>query len=158
MSHAGDGGDRLLEQGSAFGTDVIDQRQPCDVPAGLREARDDPLGDKVGSAPTTMGIVVVACWAARTVGVPAGEEHVGLECDQFGGEGGQAVELLRGKAVINAEVLPLAVAEVMEPLEEGFETGAGGGRLGKHAEAWHSGRPLRVRQPWPHEDGEHGVL
>ena len=158
VGHAGDGGDRFLEQRTTFGSDVVDQRQPRDVPTGLREARDEALGDEVGSGPNHNGDRRGGLLGGPQRRGPACEERGWLERDQFGGEGGQTVELLRGKAVVNAEVLSLVVAEVMEPLEEGLERGAGGGPLGpleEHAEAWHFGRPLRVSQPWPHEDGEH---
>jgi hypothetical protein len=53
-----------------------------------------------------MGMVVVACL---------------LELDQLGGQGGESVPLVCRIAVFQADVLPLHIAKVVEPLPKGIE-------------------------------------
>src|SRR5215475_5064882 len=71
----------------------------------------------------TMGIVWVACWAARLAGAVGRRrrrhDDVDLETDQFGGEGGQFLELALGESGLDGDVLPFDVPVVAQPLPEG---------------------------------------
>ena len=49
----------------------------------------------------------------------AGDDHVRLETDQFGGEIGKPLVLPLGPPVLDDDVLPLDVAELTQPLSEG---------------------------------------
>src|SRR5262249_13159231 len=50
----------------------------------------------------------------------AGDQDVRLELDQLGGQGGKPIPLVRRVAVLQADGLPLHIAEVAEPLPKGI--------------------------------------
>ena len=67
-----------------------------------------------------MGMVVVACLAARAAGVPEGHDDINLERHQFGRQSGEAVVLPLGISIFDYEVATLDVTEVAQPLAEGL--------------------------------------
>ena len=65
-----------------------------------------------------MGIVVVACLAARAAGVPLRHQDIHLETDQLGREVGEPLELPFRPAVLQDEVLAFDIAERAHSLQE----------------------------------------
>ncbi len=122
--HAGERGDGLLEELQPFPTEFgLHDGQPRDVPPGPRQAGDEaaPTGSPLTTM--TMGIVVVACWAARIADRPVDHEDIHLEPDQLGRERGEPLSLPVGIAVLQDDGLALDVAEVAQPVPEGLDAG-----------------------------------
>jgi len=75
----------------------------------------------------TMGIVLVACLAARSVALRArGDNHVDLETHQLGRELREALDVARGSAELDDEVLALHVAQLSQSLRRPRTTAARG--------------------------------
>ena len=72
-----------------------------------------------------MGMVLVACLAARAAGVPGGHDDINLERNQFGRESGEPLELPLGISVFDHDVAALDVTEVTQSLAEGLVAGGG---------------------------------
>jgi hypothetical protein len=67
----------------------------------------------------TIGIVVIACCAARTRSVPPrGHDEVYLELDQLGSEGGEPVLIPFRILSLEDDVLPFNPPQLMERLPE----------------------------------------
>ena len=80
------------------------------------------------AAPTkTMGIVVVACLAARALATPTARMQIHRQADQLGREVGEPVEVPLRIAVLKGDMLSLHIAEIAQPLDE---RGRGRGRRG----------------------------
>ena len=67
----------------------------------------------------TIGIVLVALWAAATASVGWREDDGNVESHQLGGTLGEAFGHLARPSPVNGDVLPLYVAELAQPLAEG---------------------------------------
>ena len=66
----------------------------------------------------TMGIVWVACFAARIAAEGTSDKHIDLELHEFGHEAGTTIGLSLLVAIFNQDVFPLDIAEVSQPLPE----------------------------------------
>ena len=70
-----------------------------------------------------MGMVLVACLAARARECASGHDDINLERSQFGRESGEPLELPLGISVFDHDVAALDVAEVTQSLAEGLFSG-----------------------------------
>jgi hypothetical protein len=71
----------------------------------------DPTGSPVCE---TIGIVVVARWAARVVGVPCVRRMSHIETHEFRHEVGKSVRITLPEAVLHEDTLPFDVAKLAE--------------------------------------------
>ena len=79
-----------------------------------------------------MGIVLVACMAARVPSVPpSATDDINLERNQFGRKSGEPLELPLGISVFNHDVAALDVTEVTQSLEEGVAQVGASGQVGR---------------------------
>ena len=67
-----------------------------------------------------MGIVLVACLAARAAGVPPRHDDVNLQGNQFGRKSREPLELSLGIPVFDHDVAALDITEVTQSLTEGL--------------------------------------
>ena len=65
-----------------------------------------------------MGIVVVACLAARAAGVLRGHDGINLERNQFGRKSGEPLGLPLGRSVFDHDVAALDLTELAQSLPE----------------------------------------
>jgi hypothetical protein len=70
----------------------------------------------------TIGIVLVACWAALVAPPPHRHDDVHLQTDQVGHESGVPIKLALGPSGFDGDVLTLHMAQLAEALAEGLET------------------------------------
>jgi hypothetical protein len=97
-----------------------------------------------------MGMVLVACLAARAARVIGGHDDINLERNQFGRKSGEPVELPLGIAEFDHEVAALDVTEVTQSLTEGLaRPGTKGQVLPQPAYSSDLGRLLGVRGDRP---------
>ena len=66
----------------------------------------------------TMGIVLVACLAARIAGRGTSDKHIDLELHEFGHEAWDTVHLSLNVAILNLDIFPLNITEISQPLPE----------------------------------------
>src|SRR6266851_748213 len=99
------------------------EAQPRDVPPRLRQAGDDPLTNRIvnkrkddGDRP---GGVLYRPDRLHAVG----QDDIHLEADELCRQRGKSLNLPVRKAVLQGDTLALHIAEVAEPLAEGFEAG-----------------------------------
>ena len=67
-----------------------------------------------------MGMVLVACLAARAAACACRHDDINLERNQFGRKSGEPLELPLGISVFNHDVATLDVTEVTQSLTEGL--------------------------------------
>ena len=93
------------------------------LPPGRARLATSPRSSKVPAPTTTMGIVVVACWAISGCRSIRDHEHLHRETDQLGDQGGKPFETPLGPAPLNGDGValhPVAVAQLLpELLEQG---------------------------------------
>ncbi len=66
----------------------------------------------------TMGIVLVACLAARIAGVSPHDKDIDLELHEFGYKAWDTVQFSLSVAILDHDVLSLNVTEISQPLPE----------------------------------------
>jgi len=86
-----------------------------------------------------MGIVLVAFLAARAAGVAGRKDHVQLEPNQLGREGGKLFDGVPVKSALDDDVPALDIPEVPQPLEEAPQRCEAFGLVGEDA----ARRPIR---------------
>ena len=93
-----------------------------------------------------MGIVLVACLAARAWGCAWGHDDINLERNQFGRESGEPLELPLGISVFDHDVATFDVTEVPQSLTEGLGRVGGSGQVDhrQEADSRDRGRLLRL--------------
>ena len=67
-----------------------------------------------------MGMVLVACLAARAARCASGHDDINLERNQFGRKSGEPLDLPLGISVFDHDVAALDVTEVTQSLTEGL--------------------------------------
>ena len=86
-------------------------------PPGRGDAGDQPGRHGVADDAMTMGIVVVAAWRPESP-APLRDDDVDLQANQLCREVGEPLVLPFGPALLDGDVLPLDVAEVVQTLPE----------------------------------------
>jgi hypothetical protein len=76
----------------------------------------------------TMGIVLVACFAARIGPGPAANDDRDFEIDQFGGQNWETFVIAFGPAVFESDSCPVDIIEFTQALDECFDQ-----RIGRRA-------------------------
>ena len=66
----------------------------------------------------TMGIVLVACLAARIADEVYDDKDIDLELHEFGHKAWDPVQLSLSVAILNQDVFPLDITEISQPLPE----------------------------------------
>ncbi len=66
----------------------------------------------------TMGIVLVACLAARIAARSSRDKDIDLELHEFGHEAWDTVQFSLSVAILNQDVFPLDITEISQPLPE----------------------------------------
>src|SRR5262245_36361556 len=69
----------------------------------------------------TMGIVLVACLAARIVAKFPPDKHIDIELHEFGHKAWDAVHHALSVAILYKNVFPLDITEIAQPLPECFD-------------------------------------
>src|SRR5262249_47860021 len=82
-------------------------------------------------------------------------QHVHLALDEFGGEGGEPLDVALRTAELDGEILALHIAEVTESMPKGLPDGDRRLRSLEDADARHFPHLLRLGCPW-HAEGEEG--
>ena len=102
-----------------LGADIDgDVREPGDITAGARQALTKPLPTGSVTGPMTMGIVAVAFCAAVVACVPAARITSTFSADQFRRQFQQSPEFSVGKAPLDREVFPPAIAKFSHAVRE----------------------------------------
>ena len=123
---------------------------PVALPPGRARLVTSPLPTGSATEAKTMGMVLVACLAARAARCDWGHDDINLERNQFGRKSGEPVELPLGISVFNHEVATLDVTEVTQSLTEGLaRLGTRGQVLPQPAYSSDLGRLLGVRGDRP---------
>ena len=79
----------------------------------------------------TMGIVLVACLAARIAGMRSQDKDIDLELHEFGHKAWDTVRLSLNVAILNQDVFPLNVTEISQPLPECLDLRPGSVGIGR---------------------------
>jgi hypothetical protein len=124
--HTGGGWSHLLEQLELFPCEIRGcAYRPCDVPPWLRQAPHQPLLDRIEGARKDDGDGGGLLTSCPRRECPEGHEDVHLETHQLSGEGGEQRLFSPERAVLNANVLALDIAQITQPLPEGRDTALG---------------------------------
>ena len=100
--------------------------QPCEVPARVCEALDEPLtyrvaGDRHDDGDRRGRLL------ERAQRRPGGDNHIHLETDQLGGQTGEALRPALAPARFGHEMLSVHVAELAQSVQERVQTRGGPG-------------------------------
>ena len=87
-------------------------------PGRARLATKPASTGSIKRTPMTIGMLLVACWAARSAGVPDSDDDINLEPDELGGKRGKAIGVTFSPAVLDVTCLALDPAQVAEALSE----------------------------------------
>src|SRR5215510_5730560 len=121
---------------------IIDS--PVMFPPGRPRLATSPLATGSSTSPMTMGIVLVACWAARIAGTPPSYNDVHLQPDQIGGEGGEPIIVVLRPSGLHRDVLafdPAQLAEALLKSQENAPPCKGWRKISDHG---YPGRLLRL--------------
>ena len=117
---AGELGNRFLEQLQLLANQL--RRDPpgsCDISTRPREARDEPVLDRIGDRrdDDRNGLRRISGGFDRA---GYGDDDVDFQLDQLGGEIGQHLAIPRRRAVLDNDVLSHDVAKLAKTVHEGF--------------------------------------
>ena len=103
---------------------------PVIFPPGRAKLSIIPVATGSPVVTMTMGIVLVACLAARIAAGSCKDKHIDLELHEFGHKAGDTVQLSLSVAILNQDVFPLDVTEISQPLPECLDLDQDGGAGG----------------------------
>ena len=117
-------GNASLSNSSRFAlSSGVKKDDPVMLPPGRARLATSPAATASPTGAMTIGIVVVACLAARAPGTAVGHDDVDLEPHQLGRELGKPVVLALRPAELDDEVLALDVAELAQARPECLQPG-----------------------------------
>src|SRR5215467_14670974 len=96
------------------GVEMVDS--PVALPPGRARLVTSPSVTGSVAEVKTMGIVLVACLAARAWGCASGHDDINLKRNQFGRKGGEPLKLSFGISVFAHDAAALDVTEVTQSL------------------------------------------
>src|SRR5262245_14491126 len=93
--------------------------RPVRLPPGRARLATRPVATGSPGSAKTIGMIVVACFAARIRLGPIRHNHIDLEPDELGCDlGGAFIATLR-PAILDRDIPPLAPAQLTQPLQKG---------------------------------------
>ena len=92
--------------------------KPVALPPGRARLSTKPAPTGSGTITNTIGTVRVACSNGATVAVPAGQDDVRRERDQFRRVSANAVGIARRPAGVDLHIAADGPAQLLQPLQE----------------------------------------
>jgi len=115
--------DRLFQDLQLLAEDLGPGREarPGDVAAGSAQAVDQPGLDRIAREDHDDRDGLRRGLRGQRGRARGRDDHVHLEPDQIGGEGGQPLDVALGPAVLDLQVLPIDPAELAQAAQEGSQ-------------------------------------
>ena len=101
---------------------AVSEDRPVIFPQDRARLATKPLPIGSTSCAMTIGIVDVACLAARVVVGPVGNDDVDIETHYLGHERGKPIKFPVSRSIFNENVFALDVTKLAQSLPEGFVT------------------------------------
>src|SRR4029450_4804991 len=129
-------------------TEKSTKSKPVMLPPGRARLLTKPWTTGAAICTNTMGMVVVSCRSAATLGVVLARDHVGFERDQLRCISLEALTIAGGPSIVEPGCGPVSPSKFSQPLAEspleGLRLRIGRGKPHQHADAAHPLPLLRV--------------